>query len=261
LPANYAWLLGLQAAALWPVWQWYAKRTLDGSDEPWGLAALAIVLLYAYAERRNLRERSRPILLAVAGGLTLLGASVTPWAPALLRASLGVTALSLCFAAVHDRSRPLCALWALLLLSLPVVASLQFYLGYPLRSLTAWASGVLLGLAGLDVERAGTTLTWLGRTVLVDAPCSGVHMLWVGLALSALLSHLQRASAWRVALNGLGAVLAVVIGNVLRNTVLFVKEAQIVALPNWTHAGIGVLAFLMTASAIAALASWRLHAR
>jgi exosortase len=260
-PLHPAWLLVLQAAALWPIWLWYARRSADGSDEPWGLLALVAVLLFAYIERRHLREQSRPILLAFAAGLTLLGASVTPWAPALLRAGLGVTALSLSFAALHDRSRPLLPLWAMLLLSLPVVASLQFYLGYPLRALTAWCSAALLRLGGLDVEQAGTTLSWLGRTVLVDAPCSGVHMLWVGLFFSALLSYLLRASAARLALNMLGAVVLVLAGNVLRNTLLFMKEAEIVALPKWTHAATGVLVFLLTALLIAALTNWRPHAR
>jgi exosortase len=261
LPIHPAWLLALQVAALWPIWLWYARRTSDGSDEPWGVLALAAVLLFVYAERRNLREQSRPILLALAGGLTLLGASVIPWAPALLRAGLGVTALSLAFAALHNRSRPLLPLWAMLVLSLPVVASLQFYLGYPLRALTAWCSAALLRCAGLDVEQAGTTLTWLGRTVLVDAPCSGVHMLWVGLFFVALLSYLLRASAARFLFNTGGAVVVIVAGNVLRNTLLFIKEAEIVALPKWTHPATGVLTFLLSALLIAGLVNWRSRAR
>ena len=29
-------------AAFWPVWVWYARRIVDGSDEPLGLGALAV---------------------------------------------------------------------------------------------------------------------------------------------------------------------------------------------------------------------------
>jgi exosortase len=261
LPTHPAWLLALQVAALWPVWLWYARRTHDGSDEPWGLLALAAVLLLVYAERRHLREKPRPALVALAGGLTLLGASVTPWVPALVRAGLGVTALSLTFAALHNRSRPLLPLWAMLILSLPVVASVQFYLGYPLRALSAGCSGALLRFAGLDVEQAGTTLTWQGHAVLVDAPCSGVQMLWVGLFFVALLSYLLRASAARFAFNAAGAVLVIVAGNVLRNTLLFIKEAEIVALPRWTHSATGVLTFLLSALLIARLVNWKSYAR
>jgi exosortase len=149
----------------------------------------------------------------------------------------------------------------MLVLSLPVVASLQFYLGYPLRAMTAWCSATLLRFAGLDVEQAGTTLTWLGRTVLVDAPCSGVHMLWVGLFFVALLSYLLRAPPTRFVCNAAGAVLVIVAGNVLRNTLLFVKEAEIVALPKWTHEATGVVTFLVSALLIAGLVNWRSHAR
>src|SRR5262245_59923054 len=42
LPRPIAGLVLLQVAAFWPVWSWYVRRTADGSDEPWGLAALVV---------------------------------------------------------------------------------------------------------------------------------------------------------------------------------------------------------------------------
>ena len=65
-------------------------------------------------------------------------------------------------------------------------------------------------------------------------------MLWVGMFLTTVLSYLQRASALRVASNMAVAFVVVVLGNVLRNTLLFLKEARIVHLPEWTHAVTGV---------------------
>jgi exosortase len=181
--------------------------------------------------------------------------------PALLRACLGVSALALTLAAVLDRSRPLLPLWAMLLLALPVVSSLQFYLGYPLRAFTAWASAGTLGAFGMTVVPAGAALQWQGQTVLVDAPCSGVHMLWVAMFLTSLLSYLQRADAVRFVVNVVVAFAVVVLGNVVRNTLLFVKEAQIVALPGWTHVATGLGAFFVTSALIAALVRWRPYAR
>ena len=250
-------LVAMQAAGLWPMWQWYARRVGDGSDEPWGLLALAAVLVLVWARRHALRATPHAAVLLGAGMLTVLGAVGIPWLPPLARAVLGVSALALTLAAILDRSRPLLPLWALLVLSLPVVSSLQFYLGYPLRVLTAWASGRLLGLAGLPVEPAGAALTWMGRTVLVDAPCSGIQMLWVGTFLAALLSYLMRASPARFILNAAISFLMVLAGNILRNSLLFVKEAGILRLPDWTHAAIGLLAFLLTAILIAVVTRWR----
>jgi len=73
-----------------------------------------------------------------------------------------VTALSLGFAGLHDRSRPLLALWAMLVLSLPVVSSLQFYLGIHCARLPPGAAARCLRVSGLDVGQAGchTYLAW-----------------------------------------------------------------------------------------------------
>jgi exosortase len=253
-------LLVAQAAALWPMWQWYARRMTDGSDDPWGLVALGTVLLLVGAERDRLRHEPRSVALLGGGMLTLLSAISIPWLPPLARAALGVSALALTLTAILDRSRPFLPLWGLLLLSLPVVSSLQFYLGYPLRSFTARASSGLLNLIGLPVVHSGTALGWNGRTVLVDAPCSGIRMLWAGLFLAALLSYLARASLARCLLNGFVAFAIILVGNVLRNTFLFTKEARILDLPDWTHAATGLLAFLVTGLLIAGATRWRSHA-
>jgi len=257
-------LVALHVVALWPVWRWYANRVTDGSDEPWGVLALFAVLLLVWRRRGSLRQTPSAGLLVAAGVLTLLSALTGPGfalaLPALVRACIGVSALALTLAAVLDRSRPLLPLWVLLLLALPVVSSLQFYLGYPLRAFTAWASADALSAIGLPVAAAGASLHWQGRTVLVDAPCSGVHMLWVGMFLTALLSYLQRAEAMRFGANLAAAFAIVVSGNVLRNALLFVKEVQMIHLPDWAHAATGVGVFFATAATIAGLVRGRPHA-
>jgi hypothetical protein len=48
-------------------------------------------------------------------------------------------------------------------LALPVVSSLQFYAGYPLRVVTAEASRWLLGAAGFDASREGSAMLVDGR--------------------------------------------------------------------------------------------------
>jgi len=255
-------LIVLQAMGLWPIWHWYGRRLVDGLDESWGLLALAAVLLLLWGHRGNFRPEPRPGPLFTAGMLTLLSAGTGPWLHMLPRAVLGVSAIGLTLAAVLDRPRSILPLWCLLALSLPVFSSmqLQLYLGYPLRAFTAWASKEVLAIAGLKVAQTGTALTWMGRTVLVDAPCSGIRMLWVGMLLAALLSYFTRASASRFVLNQVIAFPIILAGNVLRNTLLFVREAGILQLPTWTHTGIGLLAFLLTSLVIVACICRRPHA-
>ena len=131
--------------------------------------------------------------------------------PPLLRAAIAVAALG-CL--LHDRrwGGPLPAGgWGLLLLGLPLLASLQYYLGYPLRILAARLTVPLLGMAGVSVAAQGTGLLWRGELVLVDAPCSGLRMLWAGtylaLALAAWLGLPWRRTA-AAALGGLSVVVA-----------------------------------------------------
>jgi len=255
-------LLVAQAAGLWPIWQWYVGRLREGTEERWGMLALGAALVLLWGERGNLRRQPQPALLLGAGMLTLGCALAAPWLPMFLRAVLAVSALGLTLAAVLGRPGPLLPLWALLFLSLPVVTAmqLQFYLGYPLRAFTAWASRDVLAFLGLDVTQAGTVLIWMGRTVLVDAPCSGIRMLWVGMFLTALLSYLTHASVARFTLNAIGAFLIILGGNVLRTSLLFIKEAQIVILPAWTHEATGLVTFLLTSLLIVGITRWRAYA-
>ncbi len=53
-------------------------------------------------------------------------------------------------------------------LALPVIASAQFYLGYPLRTCVSAITAQLLNFAGVDVQVEGTALLLRGTRVLVD---------------------------------------------------------------------------------------------
>jgi exosortase/archaeosortase family protein len=134
----------------------------------------------------------------------------------------------------------------LLALSLPLVSTLQFYLGYPLRLPTTQLSALLLRLCGIHVHANGTTLLWAGERVIVDAPCSGIHMAWAGLFVAATLACWRRLSSrdtlrlfrWTGAL--------VFVANVFRSTALFFLGAGIWRLPAFAHEGIGLLVFAAT---------------
>ena len=252
LPREW-WLLGLLLAALWPHGVWLARRLTDGSDEPWGLLALATVLVLVLRARRELVTPTRAALLA-GGALAVPAALATFVVPPIFAAGAAMLSLA-AFLASALPQRPAAPMATLLLLSLPVIASLQFYLGYPLRLATAHAAAPLLALAGVDAQASGAALLWQGRTILVDPPCAGIGMLWVGSWAAALLSYLNDASARRTLANGCVAAAAVFVANVLRNALLFFPEAGLVPAPAWLHPAIGLAAFAAALLPILALAS------
>ncbi len=253
--SRLAVLLALLAAG-WPVLRWYAARLGDGSDEPWGLAALATALILAPWRTMPDPLPQRRILILITG-LAVYSATYA-WMPPLIRAFLFVTLIALAATPPKNQSAyrnphstfPSTAWWALLILSLPVVATLQFYLGYPLRVITTHLSIPLIKLGGINASASGTTLTWAGERVIVDAPCSGIQMLWTGLFCAAALACWHRLDAWRTLRLAQIAAFTVFVANILRATVLFFTESGNWPAPAWAHEGTGLALFACAALVI-----------
>jgi exosortase/archaeosortase family protein len=249
---NAAGWLAIHTVALWPHGEWAARRVADGSDDPLGLAAAAVLLLWLWHARQSLRATPRLTWLGAAAALTMASTAALFTAPPLAAALLAALALSAhVFAWLpDDRQRsPRAALAGLALLALPLIASLQFYAGYPLRIFTAQFSAWLLQAVGFAAERSGTAMTVNHQLLIVDAPCSGVQMAWLAYfaACSVALWTQRRDASFLRRLPLIG--LAVLTGNVLRNTTLVALEAQQRLAP-WVHEAIG-LAFLVIVIALA----------
>lgn len=232
-----AWVaLGL-ALAFWPVWRWYGLRLNDGSDEPMGLAALATAGWFLWQSRDRIGI-DRSSLLAATFGLIGYGIAF-PWLSPLPRAVVALVVIALAFRLV--KAGP--GICLLLMLSLPVIATAQFYLGWPLRWITAVGSEALLQLGFSELSREGTVIWWRDTPVNVDAPCSGVRMLWTGFFMHAVLLAKHRTTwgraVWLTAL----VMLLILAANVVRATLLFFKESGALDLPEWTHAAIGLVVF------------------
>jgi exosortase len=239
-------------AALWPVWSWISLRAVDDSGDAWELLSLAtVVLLLAATPARSQRDD-----LALAVPIALLGiyAVTYPFLPPLLRACIAVTAVAALCSDMWFGKRMELSLLGLLLLALPVIASLNFYLGYPLRVAVGTAAQALLQMNGFAVVREGTLLNWNGRLISIDAPCSGVKMLWAGLYLSFTLAAFFRLDSRRTMLLGAAAIGIVLLANVMRTTALFFIEAKVMVVDETWHSGIGVTVFLCAALAVAAAA-------
>jgi exosortase/archaeosortase family protein len=269
---NQETLLVIELLAFWPVWRWYAHRLVDQSDEAWGIVALITAVLFVLQRKpdASLSEREEErgtqgingthgrlslALLAPAALLICYSLSYHILSP-LPRAAIAVTAIATTISAIRFGQRLHLGVWGLLLLALPVMASLQFYLGFPMRAVVASLAAPMLQINGFAVVAEGASLNWNGDPILIDAPCSGVKMLWTGSYLACALACYYQLNAKRTALACVAALGAIIIGNTFRAAALFHIEAGTVnlPLPDWTHEGAGVVVFTATAIAIALMA-------
>lgn len=256
-------LLAIQALAFWPVWRWYLARLTDASDEPWGvLALLTAVIFLAWHKKAEPVEFLKPLPLVVCCVLVLIYAVTFPVLPPLLRAILAVLALSCTLSMCYLGRSVHIGILGLLLLSLPLIASLQFYLGYPVRVLTAEIASRLIAVTGYPVVAAGNCFHWAGEVIAVDAPCSGIKMLWSGLYVNFTLACFGGLSPSRTWLSYSLSTLTIFIGNLIRTTILFYAEAGIIRFPRFPqfptdgHQVIGLVAFVCVVLVI-----MRLHVR
>ena len=228
----------LQLLALSPVIWWFGKRLDDGSDEPLGLLTLALALLLAWRDRKCLHASSQAQVFGAA--LLLLSVLGIHWLPPMLRAGLAVSGLATCYG-IHRRA----GLVGLLALSLPVVASMQFFLGYPLRLVAAEGAVKLLELGSLVVFRSGTQIELAGQVIGVDPACGGVRMLWHALVAAMALAAIHRLT-WRATIiTGFAAIVLVIPANIVRAALLAVKETGHLPEIMLGHGSIGLLSFII----------------
>lgn len=237
--AAWAWI-ALHAAALWPHGLWTARRLADGSDDPLGIAALAALLLCLARAAPTLRVQPRLAWLAAAAALTVAATAALALAPPLVAAMFAALALTAHVFAWLPEGVARTPLAGLALLALPLVASLQFYAGYPLRVFTAEFSAWLLQAAGIAAERSGAAMTVRGHLVIVDAPCSGVQLAWLAYFAACAVAAFGglRESAFLRLLPLVG--LLALTGNVLRNSLLVALEARPQGLASAWHEAIGI---------------------
>jgi exosortase/archaeosortase family protein len=236
---EWRWL-ALLTVALWPTWWWMGQRMVDGSDDPLGVLALASLGVLLWQQRQRLRAAPRLGFQVAALTGAVLTTALHGHAPDLLVALVGVLALAAGLIAFLPARVATAPVWGLSVLSLPLLASLQFYAGFPLRLVTAEASRWLLSLAH-TVERSGIALVVNGQLIIVDAPCSGVQMVWLGYFTACVVALAcgrdNRAFLLRLPIVGV----LVLLGNVLRNTVLVASQASSAPLPTWGHDAVGLL--------------------
>jgi exosortase len=265
------------AAAFWPVWLWYVVRTLDKSDEPWGLVSLATAIGFVvYSLRKKPQppkdpdqvvRRSNRVADYLGIAILLMYVLTYHSAPGMLRAAFLVLAIcTLVISKLVDA--PKVGIFGLLLLSLPIVPSLNFFLGYPMRVVVSEGTCYMLRCLGMSATREGIMLATNGQLTAIDAPCSGIGMIWAELYIVMVLAcvftmNLKDA----LKLICLGVVLTLV-ANVLRTSTLILFDdvsssdllKSLADKEPVIHVVTGLVVFCV-ASAFTAMAAWALHTR
>jgi exosortase/archaeosortase family protein len=247
---NCRWIaiLALQVIAFWDVWRWYVSRAVYSWDQPWGVLALIAAIVFLVVSRQPWPQTERSLLLP-----TLLvifyAATYFTFAP-LARATVAFTALAVTTSSLRFGKSFHPGLFGLFYLSLPTLPTLQFFGGYPLRVVVAELTAPILRMSGFAVMPEGTCLNWAGQMIWIDAPCSGIKMLWVGLFLTFVVLCVYELPLLKTLL--LFPLVGVVImaANVFRAVALFYLEAGVLKMPSWGHEYAGVIAFVLEAAGI-----------
>lgn len=241
-------ILIFQLLAFWQVCQWYFLRLSTSSEEIYGLFALLVIGIFCFSAKEKAENQNFSIFLPLI--FVFFYAITFPFFPPLLRAVIAVTSLTATLSIWRFGKNFHFGIWSLFLLSLPIIASLQFYLGYPLRVVIGSVTAFLLRSNGFEVWREEVCLHFGEKLIWIDAPCSGVKMLWAGFFLTSVLVCFYKFRLPKSLIAFASALLIIIIGNVFRATGLFYLEAEIVEMPAYAHEAIGVISFILTCAGI-----------
>ena len=236
--------------ALWPVWHWLGMRYIDTSDESYGWLALGFIAIFLYKKGRGFYCKNSDYIIITL--LLLIYSLFYSQIPMLLRAILTFSALAV-FASRTIYNRPFnFPLWGLFMLSLPVDATLQFYIGFPLRLSSSNIAGLVLNLSNIHVQVNGGIMQFGKMAVAVDAPCSGVKMLYVTALLVCLIAVYNNLNFIRTALLALAGLLVLIFANSLRAAWLFFPESGLVFAKHKAliHDITGIIAFSIILASI-----------
>lgn len=243
------------AAAILACAGWHGVWLLAGRADGVGLAttlALLAALVWLSVHARHAVPGNALILVLVASG----GAAMT--GVALIE--IGVVVAGLCWCVMPRVRWPA---FALALLAVPMLPTLDILAAAPLRRMSAVLTAGLLRLNGIGVTLEGVALQWHGRELLFDGPCSGVRMLWALLVLASLAGVVLRVPPLRFALLMAGAVAVAIMGNALRAASLFYVESGFVPMLAGPvgHEAVGLAAFALVAGGGVLLLSARRASR
>lgn len=234
-------LVLLELISFWPVWNWYFSRVISSPDELTGILSIVTALFLIWNKRVH-TDPKLPLLGMIV--LNIIYALTYPFSPPLIRAMIAFSAIAVTLTRFFLKVDFNPGIWGLFILGVPLIPSLQFYLGYPLRWLTAFIAVMLINLSGFSISQSGACLNWSGRLVVIDAPCSGIKMFWTGYYLMLTLTAINGFKFPKTIIALLLTTAIIMFGNILRSVTLFYLEAGIVQAPGWMHEIIGLVTFI-----------------
>lgn len=255
-------LIAMWLVATWPVGPWMWSRTAPISEKLLGLftigSAIGLLLLRGRSETAGSSRATRPVPVLVWPTLLALAyCAAFARLPELAVAMIAMIGLATTLHVCSRGDGKLLPLTGLLLLALPMIDRLQFYLGYPLRVIVGRLASTMLQTMGYAVATEGAVLNWQSRIIAIDAPCSGVKMLWAAGYLTFALAMLWGLSNLQTLLAGILVLILVIVGNSFRTASLFFVETRPESFPAWMHSAIGMAAFGFTAVLIWLVLNWR----
>ena len=102
---------------------------------------------------------------------------------------------------------------------------LEERIGLPLRHLMAWASTVVLNVAGVETVKIGTQIVSHSFHLDVEKPCSGIRSLMALTTVTAAYGYVTQQAQWKRWVVFLSAIPLAVLGNMVR-VVLIALVAQ-----------------------------------
>jgi len=151
-------LLTLCFGVFWPVSIWYLERLFDKSDEPLGVISLIAFIAIAITRANKVAQDSSFKIPVLSIACIIVYAVTWPFVPKLLSAVIAVLAIGFLMSSKGGKFKMDVGSWLLLLFSLPIVSSLNFYSGYPLRLVVGKIAAPLISMAGFPTIADGTAL-------------------------------------------------------------------------------------------------------
>ena len=234
---------------------WYAQRVENSIEEAFALL-LSAGIVATHVNYENLK-RYRPTtthLYLISFAFALYALFHNLGLPSILKSAIALCSLMYSFAWAL-KLKLNWGFWSMCLLSLPLVPTLQFFLGYPARLISASLTVPLLQMNGYSVIREGVFLNWQGELLQFDAPCSSVIMLWAGLYLCSVMAFIYHFRFIRFGLAMALSCLLILFANIIRASSLFYLDNLSTTQPqywqhSWQHESLGVVSFIGAAGLI-----------
>lgn len=178
-----------------PAISWLFNAWLNNEYYNYGLLLLPVSAFLIWHKRSEIYRTAKPEvrhLIPLGMGFALYVAGVFLHQPTLFCFSLLFVSAGLALLFLGDGAKPL--LFPIFLFSLAIPIPCFDELAIPLQNLSALASSLIIGIAGLPVSISGNFITLAGTPYWIAPACSGLNRVMPLFALTAIFLYLAEGS-------------------------------------------------------------------